>query len=186
MAKSSGQWDDSNTEYQIAQLFRSTPCRTRDPDEANLFVVPYPHESDCMTSAHFHGGYGPGCPQVPTAKMQRLIKWLNGQPSYNSENQHVFLTMYHQLMLRPEVQGFGIRVASTPQYPDPYQSGQFLVPLLNEALTHRPSYIMNLSDSWWTRPRKYSLAFIYGGLNKNMIKDQPRKYRRYFYRSCYL
>lgn len=183
LAKSSGQWDDSNTEYQIAQLFRSTPCRTGDPAKANLFVVPYPHQSDCMTSAHFHGGYGPGCPQVPTSKMRRLFGWLNEQPSYNSDNQHVFLTMYHRLMLRPEVQDLPLRIVSTPQYPNPYQPGHIVVPLLNEALTHRPSYIVNFSNSWWTRPRKYSLAFVYGRLNRNMKVRQPRVFRRYFHNS---
>ena len=189
----SGQWDDSNTEYQIAQLFRSTPCRTDHPEEANLFVVPYLHQSDCMISAHFHGGYGPGCPQVPTAKMRRLFGWLNEQPSYNSDkrrwrlwasirSQHVFLTMYHELMLRPEIQDLPLRIMSTPQHPST-RPGHVVVPLLNEAPSHRPSYIMNLSDSWWTRPRKYSLAFVYGRMNRNMGLRQPRRYRRYFHNS---
>eukprot|EP00563_Minutocellus_polymorphus_P015752 CAMPEP_0181058210 /NCGR_PEP_ID=MMETSP1070-20121207/20684_1 /TAXON_ID=265543 /ORGANISM="Minutocellus polymorphus, Strain NH13" /LENGTH=152 /DNA_ID=CAMNT_0023137719 /DNA_START=421 /DNA_END=879 /DNA_ORIENTATION=+ len=107
--------EDCLTEWAFLQLFRTSPCRTQSIREANLFVVPYMHISDCMTSAQLHGGYGPGCSSVSDEKIKLLFDHLRKQESFSLHpERHLFLTMYDEYMMNKRMNQVHMKLVSTP------------------------------------------------------------------------
>jgi hypothetical protein len=175
-----GNWDDLHTEHTFVQLFRSSPCRVNDTSRADIFVVPYMHLSDCMLSSAIHGGYGPHCRQMHSSKMSRLFAYLQSLPNFTTHlNRHLFITMYHDFMMKAEMTKLPLRIMSSPQ--EKYKPGYIVVPLANLQPRFQPSNLISYNDEWWIRPRKYAFSAFYGGMNANMNPQQPRRFRKYFF-----
>jgi hypothetical protein len=118
--------------------------------------------------------------------MQRLFEWLGRQEGYAANSaRHVLFAMNHAYMLRPEIRDApAVKIIPTPWHhqvpPTPRRYGEIVVPLLNPLDHFRPAALAQRPDTWWTRPRKYSFAAVYGGMNPRMGPGQPRRFRGYF------
>ena len=66
---------------------------------------------------------------------------------------------------------------------DRQHNGVFAMPLVPMTPRYQPSIISGYDEAWWTRPRKYAFAAIYGGLNDNHrpYHKQPRCFRLFFF-----
>lgn len=176
----SGNWDNLHTEHTFVQLFRSSPCRTNDTSLADFFVVPYMHLSDCMTTSILFGGYGPHCRQINSQMMRRFLEYLRGKETFALHGgRHLFLTMYHDFMMREEMTKFPLRIMSSPQ--DVFKPGHIVVPLVNLSPKFQPSKLLGYNDDWWTRPRKYAFSAFYGRMNPKMSPNQPIRFRKHFF-----
>jgi hypothetical protein len=86
-----------NTDLALIRLFRTFPGRTFDPEEADIFVVPYPHMAHCMTTP----GYGPECRQLPKIETKNQV--FSSLKYYNSTtaDRHLFILSDSSFMSHP-------------------------------------------------------------------------------------
>ncbi|KAL7536111.1 hypothetical protein ACHAXR_006921 [Thalassiosira sp. AJA248-18] len=156
----------------IIDLFRSFPGRTDDPKEADIFIVPYPHASHCISKPG--GIWLNACGHIGQNLVQDgVFKTLNHYAG--NENRHLFLNVINQGNSNPVMRNTPLSLSIGPRY----KGTNLLVPYLNNLASFQPSAIRNRDVSWWTRPRTYSLTYFFGISNSKM-RSSPRVWRRYF------
>jgi hypothetical protein len=165
------------TELALMQLFRTSACRTKDPSQADLFLVPYMHFSDCRLT----DGYGFGCSQVADSKMNLLFKSL-GHYNDTTKPRHLFINVYDDIMSKKQMSKVNAKLTSGPRLSH-HGPGVMVVPIFNDDPRYQPSVLLSYNESWWTRPRKYAFTAFYGGRNPRMGPRQPRRFRDYFWKS---
>ena len=156
-------------------LFRSFPGRTWNPDEADLFVVPYAHGGHC----EYYEGWETQCRHVPTVLTRRVL--FSSMPYYlGNETRHLFLVssgrevVHFRLLKKPLVLSYG------PLVGDPPPPGHLISTIFNDMPHYQPSVLLSRSEDWWTRPRRYSFVCFSGESNPRM-KTSGRRFRRYFH-----
>lgn len=193
--------DNRITDLGIIQLFQTFPGRVYDPQQADVFVVPYPHASHCMSGHCRPGPYKQNCGGVPQSMIDDLV---DKQLTYfrgNDTDRHLFiLSSSHQLNKKLQMAALKfviggrkyikdrpsqiyLRRMNPHHKQDPDQLGNFIMPYMNTHPLMQPNVIRSRSEDWWTsttRPRKYSFVSISGGKNQKTQND-PRIYRRKFH-----
>lgn len=166
---------DCKAELALIELFRTFPGRTMNPDEADIFVVPYAHASHCFMNPPGQVG----CRQLSSDLIGRLIDSL---PYYQThKSRHMFLLGYELGLLNKQLSQQDLILTSGPRDEDHSQPGAIIIPLFNDAPRFQPSVIVNRSLNWWTRPRKYAFGYFYGESNmKTRAKFNGRRFRKYF------
>lgn len=162
------------TEYALLQLFRTTPCRTMDPNHADYFVVPYLHYSHCRLTP----GYKFGCAQVPNQEINDLFAALQ---YYNAttKTRHIFINVYDNPMSRKQIQKTRLKLTSGPASGE-QQRHSIVVPIFHEDPQFQPSQLLSSLPSLMDQ-KKYSFTVAVGGWNKRFrTAKQPRRFRQYF------
>ena len=170
--------ENMQLELALIRLFRTSPCRVRDPNTADIFVVPYMHTAHCVRRIPTEG-YKIFCGNVPHKEVDHLLDSLT---HFNDEtrDRHAFILGWgtHKSKIKLVRMPLTLTVGWIHR-PHKVPKSAILIPPLNARPTFQPSVILERGDSWWTRPRKYSMAVFNGGLNPRMPKG-PRRYRKYF------
>lgn len=169
-------YQNFKSDIAIIDLFGSYTKQTRNPSEADLFVVPYPHSSHCVwTAAQPDHKWLHNCRQVSAATLREKV-FSQLEHFRGNENRHIFIntmeTFHTHAILRqvPFALTIGPREKST----------HIVVPYVNDDPSYQPSVVRGRDPKWWTRPRKFSVAYYFGSLNKQMKKTSQRKFRQYF------
>jgi len=158
--------ENFKAELGLIYLFRTSPFRTHNPQEAHLFVVPYAAEGHCQC----HSGYTWNCAQVPDDDIQLLLDTLT-YFNTTTRSRHLFILAGAQA--KQPLWSMPLRLTTAPAI----IPGQIVIPNLEDKAPFQPSAILARGTDWWTsRKRKYSFSFIYGGRNSNM-KNNGRKFR---------
>lgn len=191
--------DNRIADIGIIQLFQTYPGRVYDPQEADVFVVPYPHASHCFTDECRAGPYQPNCGGVPQSLIKNLVDDCLTFFQGHDIDRHLFiLSTSHMLNRKLQMAAlkfviggriYKLDTASQKYLPrmnprfksNPKQLGTFIIPYLNTHPWMQPTMIRSRPVEWWTRPRKYSFSFVFGTRNQKATSD-PRIYRRQFKR----
>ena len=172
-------------EFSLLQLFRTSACRAYNASEADLIIFPYMHSADC--DYNFNPDIRKSnCGQVRHSRAMQVR--FNGPKDVPLERQ-IYLSMGHESATSPffrfnhvkfDFEGY-IKAKITTG--DRQHNGVFAMPLVSMTPRYQPSIISKLDEAWWTRPRKYAFAAIYGGLNEEYrpYLKQPRCFRLYFF-----
>jgi len=163
----------------IIDLFRTYSGRIYDPAKADLLVVPFPHASHCLSS----DGWWNECGHVKNEILQRGV--LDNLPYYKgNEKRHLFINAQEIFHAHKLLRNVPLSLTLGPRVAPGDQGGgggyQIVVPYLNDQRSFQPSAIRSRPKEWWTRPRKYSLAYFFGSQNRNMYGTSARIYRTYF------
>jgi phosphatidylserine decarboxylase len=149
-------------------LFRTMPSRTFNPNDADIFVVPYAAEGHCQCAK----GYSWNCAQVPQSDIELLrlsLIYLNE----TTKSRHLFILAGARA--KPYLWSKPFLLTTAPST----KRGQIVIPNLEDKLPYQPSSLLRRPTEWWTlRRRKYSFSFLYGGRNPKM-KGGGRKFRDY-------
>ena len=188
-------------ELVLFKLFRSYPGRTYNPEEADIFVVPYPHYYHCLHTM----GYSFQCGRQ---KYKPLLDQLwSSLPFYDAigingkviggPRRHLFITgvdnglVHKRLSLVPLHVSIGpiFKKLSRLQHQDHFDpqrrpliqddqdlleiKGDIVVPYVNDHPMYQPSMLHSYSqDSNWTRSnRRYSMVYFYGINNRKMMDN---------------
>lgn len=161
--------ENFKAELGLIYLFRTYPGRTWNPNDADIFVVPYAAEGHCQCAE----GYTWNCAQVPATDMDLLrnsLIFLNE----TTKKRHLFILAGARA--KPFLWSKPFMLTTAPSR----KPGQIVVPNLEDKSPYQPSALISRGVEWWTsRPRRYSFCFLYGGRNLKM-KGGGRKYRDYF------
>lgn len=161
------------TEWALLQLFRTSPCRTLDPNEADLFIVPYMHHTHCQSrvEANLY------CKQVSDAELALLAQSME-HFNQDMRARHLFLSINDRLKLKPQINKMPLKLTSGPlDIQTTKAKNDVIVPILNEHPRHQPSILLRRDATWWTRTRKYAFVHVAsGGINQ----PQPRRFRESF------
>ena len=156
----------------IIDLFSSFPGRTDDPAKADMFVVPYPAASHCISKPT--GVWLQACNHIS----DHLIKggvFATLTHYKGNENRHLFLNVLNQGNTKPIMRSTPLSITIGPRY----QENNIIVPYLNNLASFQPSVIRSHDKSWWTRPRTYAITYFFGISNSKM-KHSPRIWRKTF------
>lgn len=170
------------TEMVLAKLFETTPCRTQNPREADLYLVPYLHASDCRWTV----GYAPACGQVSDSRIDLLLANLTFW-NETTQNRHIFLLGHGASMSKPQLANMPLTLTLGPRFWTgnrardlaPPSKGSIVVPIATEFSHLQPSAIRSRRQEWWTRPRKYSFSYFFGRSNAQATNDR-RLFRFHF------
>ena len=177
---------DVAMEMGILQLFETSPCRTYNSTEADLYVVPYMHSSDCNYQSFKINVWQDSCRQVNTSRIRYLRASV---PESVPIERQVFIGMQHEAQTRDHLRLYDDRhsvenmIKAKVTTGERQRNGIFAMPVLNLFPRFQPSVMSQLDESWWTRPRKYAFAAIYGGLSEKLGRRgyQPRCMRIFFF-----
>ncbi|KAL3907539.1 MAG: hypothetical protein SGILL_008831, partial [Bacillariaceae sp.] len=146
--------------------------RTENPHDADIFVVPYPHDSHCKCVAKRPA---PGCSDYDGRMAPQLHHLFQDQlPYYNSstEKRHLFLTGSNHVMAHEIIQNKTLKTskgfAANCRYrhqQETYGTCGTIVTATHKALPeYQPTYLQRkLESQWWTtRTRQYSLVGFFG------------------------
>ena len=156
-----------NSDVVLLKRFLRYEHITKDPNEADLFIVPYPHKSHCLCRQKFHDKIM--CPYsyqyIETEILQKL-KYLTTHQSrhlfifgsdWDLANPPLRRTTPLQLSLGP---GNGCRKQGKDRNAN---CGSLVVPYVNTDIEYQPIHLAGIPESWWLdRPRHYGLAAIMG------------------------
>jgi hypothetical protein len=173
--------------YPINASETATPFATRtdSPHDADIFVVPYPHDSHCKCVS---SRPAPGCkdrdgrmePQLRRLIQQHLIHF-----NRSTHHRHLFLTGSIHLMSHAIIQNMTLRTSkgdarhcldhNTPP------CGMIIAPTHKALHDYQPTVLQNENHrplAWWTsRPRTHSLVGFFGRQDsdvtiRNEVLDQ--------------
>ena len=143
----------------IIRLFESYPGRTYDANEADLFVVPYPHKTHCICNLPtipapqgvIH------CPQVTNQDIDLLLSSL----TYFNETttaRHLFIASgdFGWSNLRLESMPLSLTLGPRPEY----KIGVIVIPYLNERPEYQPSVLRN--QQWNFEKKNLSFSYFWG------------------------
>ena len=169
-------YENFKSDIAIIDLFGSYPKQTRDPNEADLFVVPYPHSSHCVWAAGQPGGtWMHGCRQVSAATLHEKV--FSQLVHYRgNERRHIFINTMETFHTHATLRQTPFALTIGPRE----KSMHIVVPYVNDDPSYQPSVIRGRGPKWWTRPRKFSVAYYFGSRNMRMKKTSQRKFRQYF------
>lgn len=165
---------ETNAQADIAlvDLFRTFPGRTEDPTAADVFVVPYPHASHCVSKPT--GVWLGACMHVAHGDILEGV--VNALDHYvGNERRHLFLNVINQGNSNPAMRSTPLALTIGPRF----KSANLIVPYLNNLPSFQPSAVRGRGRDWWTRPRAYAAAYFFG-LSNSRMRDSPRVQRRWF------
>lgn len=162
------------TDVALLEWFRSYPHQTKDPNEADLFVVSYPHWSKCLCAKDFRSANtlcSHKLSHIQTNVVQHLVH-LNA----TNANRHLWLlgvdwglvgpklaksTIQASLSLGPAQRCLFVGNTSRP-------CGHLVNPYLNTAPEYQPNILFH--QPWWYQPEKgqeqeerpYAMATVMG------------------------
>ena len=161
-----------NSDVVTIKRFLEYPHQTKDPQEADLFFVPYPHKSHCL------------CHQkdFTRTRCKFNIKWIREHVLdrllyYNSTTKvkHLFvLGSDYEQSNPPFRREIAMDISLGPAggcRPNRHSKGKhwseicgsFTMPYVNTMADVQPSAVAALSKGWWVdRPRRYSVAALMG------------------------
>ncbi|KAL7432081.1 hypothetical protein ACHAXM_002928 [Skeletonema potamos] len=159
----------------IIDLFRTFPGRTFHPDEADFFVVPYPHASHCL-QLNMMKGWIRECRHISRSTIKKMI---NGLMYYKgNEKKHVFINSMEVWQSHSHIRNVPLSINYGPRLNE--GGYHIVVPYLSDDQSVQPSAVKKRGEQWWLRPRELSLAYFFGLENPKM-RQNFRKYRRFFF-----
>jgi Exostosin family len=174
--KAGSSHDNPNVDLALVKLFRTSPCKTTDPAQADLFVVPYLHCSHCIFGGY---AYQAGCRQVPDSEIslvRQSLDYFNANES--TREKHIFLASWGGGMTKRKIDRSPMILTVGPKSD---RNNGVLVPMVNARPEFQPSVLHSRSEDWWTRPRKYIFSYFYGKANPRMSRGHGgRRFRVYF------
>lgn len=155
-----------NTDVALVEWFRHYPGRTRDPSEADLFVVPYPHWSQCLCHKNFQK-ISPQCSynlQTIEENVISHLRYLNQSTSA----QHVWILGADWGLIGNNFRkrlGVSLSLGPVPDcnHAEDKPCGRFVTPFANTGQEYQPTSLTN--QPWWHSDRAYSLGSILGTPN---------------------
>mmetsp|Transcript_22200 Transcript_22200/g.46831 ORF Transcript_22200/g.46831 Transcript_22200/m.46831 type:complete len:550 (-) Transcript_22200:408-2057(-) len=163
---------NAQADIAIIDLFRTFPGRTDNPSEADIFVVPYPHASHCVSKPT--GVWKGACAHIAYNLMKDGV--FNTLNHYiGNERRHLFLNVINQGNSNPTIRNTPLSITIGPRYKD----DNIIVPYMNNLPSFQPSAVRSHGMSWWTRPRTYVMTYFFGISNSKM-RNSPRHYRKGF------
>lgn len=168
---------ETNAQADIAviDLFRTYPGRVYDPAAADVFVVPYPHASHCVSKPT--GVWMGACKHIPTAWMRDGVFSRLEHYAGEYNRRHLFLNVLNQGNSHPTMRATPLTITIGPKY----ASSNIVVPYMNNLPSFQPGAVRGRGVEWWTRPRTYSMAYFFGISNSKM-RNSPRVWRQHFMR----
>lgn len=159
-----------NSDVVIIQSFRNYPGRVNDPQEAELFVVPYPHKSHCL--CHKKVDMTVRC-HYPKSEFQSQI--LSNLLHYNdsTKSRHVFIQSVDWVNAAPYMKMLPLTLTIGDARPcvGLQLCGTLVMPYANTNPEYQPSVLASLGDEWWTdRPRLYSVGAVLG--RRKLLKER--------------
>lgn len=169
-------FENANLDLALIKLFRTSPCRTDFAQEANLFVVPYPHCSHCAFGGH---GYQAGCRQVPIDEVNVVLNSLKYYRNESYKVKHLFLASWGTGMTLKKFDDEAPLILTVG--PKQRQKNAVIVPMVNVRPEFQPS--AEIAANWSFRPRKYIFSYFFGAMNKKMRGGgrSNRQWRVYFF-----
>jgi hypothetical protein len=159
----------------IIDLFRTFPGRTKNPDEADFFVVPYPHASHCL-QLNLMKGWIHECRHISRFTIKKMIGGLRHYKG--NERKHIFINSMEVWQSNPRLRNVPLSLNYGPRL---NEGGYHIaVPYLSDDPSFQPSALTKRGEQWWLRPRELSLSYFYGLENPKM-RTNFRKYRRFFF-----
>jgi hypothetical protein len=152
--------DNFGADIPIINLFRQYSGRTDDPTQADLFVVPYPHRSHCLSklTGPTHKGKL-NCPQVPEVTIDHLFASLSYLNS-TTRAKHLFVLSGDTRTSNRRLEQMPLTLTLGP-VPE-VNHGNIVIPYLNSRPDYQPTVIHERDENWWTRPREYAFAYFFG------------------------
>lgn len=163
----------------IIQLFQTYPGRVYNPQDADIFVVPYAHTAHCYCT----DGWEKACAQVSDAAIDEVFGSLQ---YYNSSTaaRHLFVLSGIQYFINARLMQQPLKLLGgnlSPTEVVKKTRGTIVIPYLNDKAVFQQ--IFTAPESWWTRPRHYAFSFVFGQSNKRNTGYDPRKIRKHFQQS---
>jgi hypothetical protein len=153
--------DNFGADIPIINLFRQYSGRTHDPAQADVFVVPYPHRSHCLSKLTSpNQKVNINCPQVPKETIDRLFASLS-YLNTTTTAKHLFVLSGDTWTSNQRLENMPLTLTLGPA-PE-VNRGNIIIPYLNSRPDYQPSVIYERNEDWWTRPRKYAFAYFFGG-----------------------
>jgi hypothetical protein len=156
-----------NNDVAFLDLFLTYPGRTFDPNEADLFVVPYPHRSHCLCQKDFKKKR-PLCSYSRATLERDLYPYLTHLDRGAPNSRHLFLlgsdwylsmtylrmSIDMSLSLGPADGCLNKRGKRRKT-----SCGHIIIPYVSTGIEHQPNALSNLDEAWWTtRERLYSVG----------------------------
>ena len=157
-----------NMDIQYLEWFRNYPLRTQDPQEADLFVIPYPHWSHCLCHKNFKSR-STLCihelKQIQSSVYKHLEHWNTSDPS--SMKRHLWLHGVDWGLLKRDFRDrtyFSLHLGNTPCIRSKLNSpcGHLVVPYLSTDSWYQPQ--THGMQGWWEnmKDRPYSVGAVIG------------------------
>ena len=158
------------------QLFDTYPGRTNNPDEADIFFVPYPHAAHCYCAE----GWQIGCGHVSDTEIDRVFDSLH---FYNATTaaRHLFVLSGHQFFTHPRLLSQPLKLLGgnlNEEELDRKERGTIVIPYLNDKMLFQE--VFHRPDDWWIRPRQHAFSFVFGDSNSRNTGNDPRRVRVIF------
>ena len=158
-----------NMDIQYLEWFRNYPLRTEDPQEADLFVVPYPHWSHCLCRKDFKKR-APSCSYNVATMNQAVLTSLNlwNISDMLSMQRHLWLWGIDWGLLKPNFQRtghFSLHLGTSPCVlgsSSEKPCGHLVVPFVSTEPWFQPD--AHGKQDWWDnmRDRRYAMGAILG------------------------
>ena len=163
--------DNPNIDLALVKLFRTSPCRTTDPSQADIFVVPYLHCSHCILGGY---GYQMECEQVPNSVIDLVFQSLDYfHANESTREKHLFLASWGMGMTKKIIDRSPMILTVGAKS---NRNNGVLVPMVNARPEFQPSVLHSHKEDWWTRPRTYIFSYFYGKANPKM-RGGGRRFR---------
>jgi hypothetical protein len=178
-----------NTDVVLINLFQTFPGRTYNPDEADIFVVPYPHVAHC----HGSEGYALYCQHVNQEDTTAVLQYLKHYNPF-TEHKHLFLLGDGETQAQDWFMGTPLMAQYGPLWHGnnrPHQKrkkfrklsppGHIIVPPFNSQPEFQPSFVKQRLQEQQNQQKPFSLTSVAGTVNNRMGKRTGRIYCKYFH-----
>lgn len=149
--------DNFMADVTLIRLFETYPGRTKDPSQADVFVVPYPHKTHCICNLNMTGKVKNDnhCPQVPQSDIDTLLSSLEYLNS-TTLKRHLFIASGDYGWNNAKFERVPLLLTLGPK-PE-YKLGSIVIPYHNSRPEFQPSVLQtqNLTK------RTIALAYFYG------------------------
>ena len=168
-------YENFKADIAIVNFFRTYPGRTRNPNEADFFVVPYLHASHCLQLNSIKG-WARECGHISSDSIKddvvgRLLYYKG------NEKRHVFINTMEVWHAHPQLRNVPLSLTHGPRLNE--EGYHIVIPYLNDDPSFQPSIVNKRGEKWWLRPRKLALSYFFGSTNPRMNQNY-RRYRQYF------
>lgn len=157
-----------NNDVVLLKRFLRYEHVTKDPNEADLFIVPpYPHKSHCLCQQkdpnHIMCSYSY---KYIESEIINKMEYFKAHLS-----KHLFILGSDWALANPPLRKKSILQLSLGSADGcrkrgkdvSFNCGSLVVPYVNTDVDYQPNSLANLAESWWLdRPRQYSLTAIMG------------------------
>ena len=167
-------YENFKADLGLLDLFRTFPGRTKNPDEADIFVVPYPHASHCL-QLNTVKGWARECGHISRSSINEIISGLMHYKG--NEKKHLFINSMEVWHAHPLLRNVPLSLTHGPRLNE--GGHHIVIPYLSDDPSFQPSAVKRRGEQWWLRPRKLALSYFFGSVNRNMGKNY-RWYRQLF------